>query len=129
MLPVGPELPLRVLLVEDSPGFAYLVAEYLHEWLGDDCLVEHVEYLQEALHLVDQRRFHIILLDRSLPDSETGQTVQVMRAAAGHVPIVVLSGAPALPVGECTSLPPCRFLEKRLLDADSLARVITEALQ
>jgi DNA-binding NtrC family response regulator len=48
--------------------------------------------LGSALTLLGKASFGIILLDLSLPDSSGIPTVERMRVAAPHVPIVVLSG-------------------------------------
>jgi signal transduction histidine kinase len=82
----------RLLLVEDNPGDADLVREYLCE-SDYDADVTHVETLGDALHELGRASFDGILLDLSLPDSFGMETVTRMRAVAHHIPTIVLTGS------------------------------------
>jgi two-component system, cell cycle sensor histidine kinase and response regulator CckA len=83
---------IQVLLVEDSPSDAMIVQEALSEVSGVRFAVTHVERLSEALQILGQRRFAVVLLDLSLPDSEGFGTFTQLRDAASDIPVVVLSG-------------------------------------
>lgn len=83
---------VRVLVVEDNPGDARLIAE----WLGSDPAVfevEHVDNLAAALTRIDVGRTDVVLLDLGLPDSTGIETLQCVRRAAPQLPVVVLSGS------------------------------------
>ncbi len=54
--------------------------------------VTRVARLQEALNLLAQKRFAVVLLDLGLPDSVGLETLAAVRGAAENVPIVVLTG-------------------------------------
>jgi PAS domain S-box-containing protein len=83
---------IEVLLVEDSPSDAQLLCEFLHDYPPQRFAIEHVERLEEAIRLVAERTFDVVLLDLTLPDSTGLGTCTRMRRAAPHVPIVVLTG-------------------------------------
>ncbi|AUG53714.1 response regulator [Thalassospira marina] len=85
----------RILLVEDNPGDAFLVQTLLEE-AGETFDIEHRINLAGALELLSaptpEKRFDVVLLDLTLPDSSGVQTISRIRDADGRVPIVVLTG-------------------------------------
>jgi two-component system, cell cycle sensor histidine kinase and response regulator CckA len=84
--------PLRVLLVEDNPADARLVEELLDDARTGKITLIHAQRLGQALALLEQERFHAVLLDLSLPDSVGMETFLTARAAASGAPIIVLTG-------------------------------------
>jgi PAS domain S-box-containing protein len=88
----APARPLRVLLVEDSPGDARLIRELLAEAeAGFD--LEWVSRLADGLErLSDGEPLDAALLDLSLPDSQGFVTFEKVRKAAPDVPIIMLTG-------------------------------------
>lgn len=91
-LPAGATRPdaLPILLVEDEPAPARLVAELLHE-VEPRYELDTVSTLAAALEILSRQRFAAVLLDLGLPDSQGLQTVRAVLQSAGHVPLVVLS--------------------------------------
>ena len=83
---------LRVLLVEDNPGDAYLIEELLPLEGPMVFTVENVPRLKEALERIDTDRFNLVLLDLGLPDSDGLKTLRALRSHASHLPIIVLTG-------------------------------------
>ena len=83
---------VSVLLVEDNPGDARLIREALGEVEQPRFRLEWTKTLGEALETLAQRKFAVILLDLSLPDSQGMHTVQSIEQAAPDVPVVVLTG-------------------------------------
>ncbi len=83
---------IRVLLVEDSPSDARLLCEFLQDYPPQKFAIEAVERLEEAIRLVAEKVFDVVLLDLTLPDSTGLDTCTRMRRAAPRVPIVVLTG-------------------------------------
>jgi PAS domain S-box-containing protein len=81
---------LRVLLVEDNPEDADLIAELLPGEGPTLFIVERVPRLSEALERVGKDRFDIILLDLELPDSDGLDTLRAMQRQAAELPIIVL---------------------------------------
>ncbi len=81
-----------VLLVEDNPGDARLVREYLHERFGERCDLHIADTLDSALDALDTRPVDVVLLDLSLPDSHGLDTFYRVHAAAKGAPVVILTG-------------------------------------
>jgi PAS domain S-box-containing protein len=83
---------IQVLLIEDNPGDARLVKEILTEVRLLEVHLETSVRLDHGLKLLAQRRFDLVLLDLTLPDSGGMATVEdVVRAAPGNA-VVVLTG-------------------------------------
>jgi signal transduction histidine kinase len=83
---------VSVLLVEDNPGDAELLRDLLGESDEPSFAVRHVERLRDALALVAEEPFDVVLLDLSLPDARGLETVERVHRAAPHLPLVVLTG-------------------------------------
>jgi PAS domain S-box-containing protein len=82
----------RVLLIEDNPGDARLMREYLSDPAGALFELEHVGTLSQGLERLAQGGIDLVLLDLSLPDSPMPDTFKRAHAAAPEVPIIVMSG-------------------------------------
>lgn len=83
---------LRILLVEDNTFDAVVVRDFLSSILMNPA-ISRASTLAEALHeLENGSTFDLILLDLTLQDCYGVQTVRRMNAAAGHIPIIVLTG-------------------------------------
>lgn len=86
---------IRVLLVEDNPGDAFLIQGMLGVKRSEDALqyeITHVDKLEEALQTLAQKDFSVVLLDLSLPDSHGLTTLEKVVAQSPIVPIVVFTG-------------------------------------
>lgn len=84
---------IRVLLVEDNLGDAFLIEEKLkidnnNLWFH----LTHVERLAEAIARLSAENIDVILLDLSLPDSQGLETFLTLQEQASSLPIVVLTG-------------------------------------
>ncbi|MBK7998063.1 MAG: PAS domain-containing protein [Verrucomicrobia bacterium] len=82
----------KVLLIEDNPGDARLMREYLADPAGAQFELEHVTSLTDGLARLTQGGVDLVLLDLSLPDSPMAETFKRAHAAAPQVPIIVMSG-------------------------------------
>jgi diguanylate cyclase (GGDEF)-like protein len=83
---------IRVLHVEDNPGDARLMREYLRESEAADFDVTVVRRVSEALATLESKSTDVILLDLSLPDAHGLDTVRRISTSAPDIPIVVLTG-------------------------------------
>jgi sigma-B regulation protein RsbU (phosphoserine phosphatase) len=84
---------LRVLLVEDEPGDAYLVKCALNMSSSPVFAVTHVDTLAAAIELVQSgTELDVVLLDLSLPDSSGLSTVSRMQAVSQQLPVVIMTG-------------------------------------
>jgi PAS domain S-box-containing protein len=82
----------KVLLVEDNPGDARLMREYLADPAGGAFELEHAATLADGLERLAKGGVDLVLLDLSLPDSPMAETFKRAHAAAPQVPIIVMSG-------------------------------------
>jgi len=90
--PSSPSRKPRVLLIEDNPGDARLIQEYLSEPAGTPFELEHAGLLGTGLERLAQGGIDLVLLDLSLPDSPMERTFQRVHEAAPEVAIIVMSG-------------------------------------
>ena len=84
---------IHVLVVEDNPGDAELIAIALAESTRPKFRASHVATLAQGLaHLQAGTQTNVVLLDLSLPDASGEATVTRMRDAAPDMPIVIMTG-------------------------------------
>lgn len=83
---------IRVLLIEDNMDDFVLVEQAFRESTNYSIQIEHAIRLSQAVDLLRTSSFDVILCDLSLPDSTGIETFHNLFAAAGGVPIVILSG-------------------------------------
>ena len=84
--------PTSILVVEDNPGDARLIQEYLRESQTLSAELVNVSTLADAVEAMNRTTFDVVLLDLSLSDSSGLGSVRVLTRVAKSVPIVVLSG-------------------------------------
>jgi two-component system, cell cycle response regulator len=82
---------IRVLLVENNPADAKRALGLLRETEKGQIEVTHVERLSSALHRLGRESFDAILMDRTLVDTHGLDTLDLIQAALGRMPIVVLA--------------------------------------
>ena len=119
-----------VLLIEDNPGDARLVTEYLGERFGDECEVLGARTLAAGLETLRNARVDLVLLDLCLPDSTGLDTFYQVHAQAPRTPVVILTGddndeqaTEALRVGAED------YLAKKHADSVALIRTMQHAVQ
>jgi two-component system, NarL family, sensor histidine kinase UhpB len=83
---------LTVLIIEDNPGDAVLLGEYLRMTELSFNEILHASTLAAAFNLAEKRTPDIIFLDLSLPDSKGVEALDMLSQKLQNVPIIVLSG-------------------------------------
>ena len=83
---------IRILVIEDNPGDAYLIEEHLEEFANFSYMLRIVETLNEALSILKEQLFNVILLDLGLPDSDGINTFLSIRNQNSLIPIIILTG-------------------------------------
>ncbi len=84
---------LQTLLIEDSPADAALLKISLSESVKPVFQIHHRTTLTQGLEFLQtQPGIEVVLLDLSLPDATGERTVTLMREAAPHLPIVIMTG-------------------------------------
>jgi PAS domain S-box-containing protein len=122
---------IRVLLVEDEAGDAYLVKTALKQTPKINFDVTWVESLALASQAFATSSFDVLLLDLSLPDSKGLDTVKIAKQIVGELPIIILTEREdvdfALTVLEAGA---ADYTSKDIVKSgsDGLARVIRYAL-
>jgi signal transduction histidine kinase len=80
----------KILLIEDNPGDARLIKEFLSETNGAAFELDSVDRLSEGLVRLDGK--DAVLLDLALPDSTGIDTFRKLHSEAPFLPIIVLTG-------------------------------------
>jgi CheY-like chemotaxis protein len=83
---------IKILLIEDNPGDAYLIEEHLEEFANFSYELIIVETLGEALSVLKKKPFDVILLDLELPDSYGINTFLGIHNKNPFIPIIILTG-------------------------------------
>ena len=119
---------LGVLIVEDSPTDVLLTEEALAQ--NSRFRVRSCERLDEALRLLAEAHFDVVLLDLGLPDSQGLDTLRRLRRTTPHVAVVVLTGKDDEELAEQVLHEGAQdYLVKGKADAGQLGRAIRYALE
>ncbi len=84
---------IKILLIEDNPGDAYLIEDHLEEFANFSYELKNVGTLNEALSILKEQPFDVILSDLSLPDSDGINTFFRIHNENPLIPIIILSGS------------------------------------
>jgi two-component system, cell cycle sensor histidine kinase and response regulator CckA len=79
------------LLIEDNLGDAYLIEEYLEEFANFSYELKNVGTLNEALGILKEQPFDVIVLDLLLPDSDGINTFLRIYNENPLIPIIILT--------------------------------------
>lgn len=89
-----PQTRFKVLLIEDNPADADLIAEMIaSETTTAAFEVTHAARLDAALERLRAEKFDVILTDYNLPDAAGLTVLTNLRATAADTPILVVTGA------------------------------------
>ena len=122
--------PIEILLIEDNPGDARIVKEFLKESDVGEFNVTHVKLLSDGKKEIANKEFDVAILDLSLPDSHGFNTFRELRTKAPTIPIIVLTGS----VLEREELRQClsssqKYLVKNYVNSVTLVTTIFEAIE
>ncbi len=121
---------IKILLVEDNPADADLLQEILEESDETQWSLVHVELFKDALHLLKETQFDVVLLDLSLPDKQGLITVAQTHEAVPDLPIVVLTGFTDKVTGiEALRQGAQDYLIKGKIDSELLFRAIRHGIE
>lgn len=120
--------PVRILLVEDNPGDAELVAEALHETRVPVKLAR-AERLEQALAHLRCEATDAVLLDLQLPDATGIEAIESLSRAFPKLPIVVLTGAASAVGLEALQSGAQDFLSKHGIDGPAIERAIRYSIE
>lgn len=89
----------KVLLIEDNPGDARLIIEYLAPAGEARFNVTVAGRLDSGKNLLDDEIYDIVLLDLNLPDSDGLATFEHLHSHSPLVPVIVLTGLDSDEIG------------------------------
>jgi signal transduction histidine kinase len=92
MSPASHARALRILLIEDSRSEALLIEKILTLTAPHAYEMRKAQTMTQALHLLDEVDFDVILLDLNLPDVDGFSGLHALQAAAPKVPVIILTG-------------------------------------
>ena len=85
--------PIRILVIEDSKSDLLLVNKMLHTIMQHQPIeLADASRMADALALLDELAFDIVLLDLNLPDIDGVASVTALHTTHPNLPIVVYSG-------------------------------------
>ncbi|MBE0409477.1 MAG: diguanylate cyclase [Anaerolineales bacterium] len=84
--------PINVLVIEDDLEYASLLHVIIGEVNPDLFQITHIDNLKDALSLLLQQNFDLVLLDLFLPDSTGMDTFFKVNSAIQEIPIVIITG-------------------------------------
>lgn len=121
---------MRVLLIEDDQADAFLIQDMLLESTSGNVCVQHVTRLGDAIRLVAEEVFDIIISDLGLPDSQGLDTVTTLASEVEHLPVVVLTGLADQEVGlAAVNAGAQDYLVKGKVTGEMLVRAIRYAIE
>jgi sigma-B regulation protein RsbU (phosphoserine phosphatase) len=124
------DVPLQVLLVEDSLPYAHLVTAQLKRSMDRAHVLTHVDRVAPAVNRLGQAEFDLVILDMHLPDSAGLETFQSVYAAAREVPIAILSSDDSVELAiNCVKAGAQDYLIKGDDDAYKLIRSLRFAIE
>ena len=82
----------NVLLIEDNPGDARLVAACLDDQFGAACELRQARTLADGLRDLRRKPVDVVLLDLGLPDSQGLEGFLAVRRQSPRTPVVILTG-------------------------------------
>ncbi|MBI3291703.1 MAG: response regulator [Elusimicrobia bacterium] len=121
---------IRVLLIEDDPGYADLIKTGLSKARAPTFEVRWVETLKGGVESLAKGAADIVLLDLFLPDSHGIASLTHIRAQAPFVPVIILTAC----VDDSLELEALQkgaqdYLDKAQVHAKMLSRVIRYAIE
>ena len=121
---------MHVLLVEDNPGDAELIAESLRSSTDVQFDIRNAYCLEEAMPYLKDDDINVVMLDLGLPDSFGLETLYSVREAAPNKPIVVITGNENEAVGlEAVKQGAQDYLIKGKMAGHWLSRVLQYAVE
>ncbi|MEO8415264.1 MAG: PAS domain S-box protein [Ginsengibacter sp.] len=122
--------PLYLLVVEDNPGDYFLLMEYLQSTHIRVAKTFHAERMADVPGFIRNNHIDLVLLDLTLPDSKSIDSVITIDRLLPKTPIVVFSGVSSTDIAmESISLGAQDYLIKGEFDEKLLAKSIQYSIE
>jgi diguanylate cyclase (GGDEF)-like protein/PAS domain S-box-containing protein len=112
------ELPLAVLIVEDSERDVQLIIRLLRK-TGYEIISEQVETAEQMRAALEKRRWDIVISDYNLPQFDGRAALDILKEKQWDIPFIVVSGA----IGEETAVAMMKAGANDYLMKGNLARL------
>lgn len=123
-------MPIKALLVEDSPSDARLIQELLRQGGGRQVLVRCADRVATALQEINKEPPDVLILDLKLPDSKGLATFRRMHKRLETVPVIVLTGLDDVDLAlQTISEGAADYLLKNDLSAGLLMRAVRYSIE
>lgn len=120
---------IHILLIEDNEFDALLIQHRLLQGLKSQIKVTHAESVSEALVLIQQYPFDLILSDLHLTDSDGVETIAKLKKVT-HTPIAVLTVSRNEQLAiQCIKAGAQDYLEKDSLSECALTRLVRYTIE
>ena len=121
---------LNILIIEDNPGDIKLISDMLTGHLNQTFILSHVSLLKDALKILGEKKFDVILLDLNLPDSRGLEGLEKIVQQKPRYPIIVLTGLDDENIGmEAIKKSAADYLVKGQISDNLLIRSIRYAIE
>jgi len=126
-----PALHTTILLIEDNPGDALLIGEYLSALSSEITVTEAASFSEAKAYLESHDgNFDLVLLDLKLPDLEGEDLITEVLLLSGQSPVIVLTGYTDMEFSKKSlSLGVSDYLVKDDLDEVSLWKSISYSIE
>ncbi len=121
---------IAALLIEDSESDADLLRERLNSLGGVKVTIDWADCLKNGLALLKVKHFDVLVLDLSLPDSFSIETLKKARAAVPELPIIIMTGLADQELGLLAVKEGAQdYLVKGQVGTESIHRVMRYAIE
>lgn len=83
---------INILIIEDNPGDAFLVKQFLIDSKFKEELISIAGTLTKGIEIIESKEINLILLDLGLPDYCNEETIKIINDFTKKIPVIVLSG-------------------------------------
>jgi diguanylate cyclase (GGDEF)-like protein/PAS domain S-box-containing protein len=113
------EIPLAVLIVEDSESDAQLIVRLLKK-AGYEVISEQVETAEQMCSALEQQTWDIVISDYNLPQFDGRAALELLKEKQPHIPFIVVSGV----IGEESAVAMMKAGAHDYLIKGNLARLV-----
>ncbi|GIL18824.1 MAG: hypothetical protein BroJett040_25750 [Oligoflexia bacterium] len=116
----------RLLVIDDEPEICSIIRTLLEDEVGDVVTAEKTE---EALHILNEQKFDLILTDIMMPGMSGTKLLSKINSGDQKTPVIFISGVDAPEyVAQLNSMGAVGYLSKPFM-AEELIKSVHQALE